>query len=769
MDADAEGAREREESQRDAARKAALDYHALPKPGKLEIRATKPLANGRDLSLAYSPGVAEACLEIKADPGAASLYTGRGNLVAVVTNGTAVLGLGAIGALASKPVMEGKAVLFKKFANIDCFDIEVNETDPERLAAIVCALEPTFGAVNLEDIKAPDCFVVERLCRERMGIPVFHDDQHGTAIVVGAAATNALFVAGKRFRDIKVVSTGGGAAGIACLNMLLKLGVRRENVWLCDLEGLVYRGRTAQMTEEKAAFAQGEAPAALDDVIGGADLFLGLSGPGVLTPAMVARMAARPIVFALANPVPEILPAAARAAVPDAIIATGRSDFPNQVNNVLCFPFIFRGALDAGATTINDAMQIACIEGIAALARATTSAEAAAAYHGETLAFGADYLIPKPFDPRLIGVVATAVARAAMETGVATRPITDLDAYRRRLDGSVFKSALIMKPVFDASALADRRIVFAEGEDERVLRCANAMLEETTDRPILIGRPEVIAVRAERAGLPIRPDRDFEIVNPESDHRYRDYWGSYHELMQRRGVTPDIARAVMRTNTTAIGAIAVHRGDADSLICGTFGQYLWHLNYVEQVLARDGLRPQGALSLMILEDGPLFVADTQVNAVPTPAQIADSIVGAARHARRFGVTPKVALCAHSNFGNLDTDSGQRMRAALEILDAKGVDFDYEGEMSADAALDPDLRARIFPASRMQGPANILVFAYTDAASVARNMLRYKAGGLEVGPILMGMGNRAHIVTPSITARGLLNMSALAGTPVQHYG
>lgn len=769
MDADAEGAREREESQRDAARKAALDYHALPKPGKLEIRATKPLANGRDLSLAYSPGVAEACLEIKADPGAASLYTGRGNLVAVVTNGTAVLGLGAIGALASKPVMEGKAVLFKKFANIDCFDIEVNETDPERLAAIVCALEPTFGAVNLEDIKAPDCFVVERLCRERMGIPVFHDDQHGTAIVVGAAAANALFVAGKRFRDIKVVSTGGGAAGIACLNMLLKLGVRRENVWLCDLEGLVYRGRTAQMTEEKAAFAQGEAPAALDDVIGGADLFLGLSGPGVLTPAMVARMAARPIVFALANPVPEILPAAARAAVPDAIIATGRSDFPNQVNNVLCFPFIFRGALDAGATTINDAMQIACIEGIAALARATTSAEAAAAYHGETLAFGADYLIPKPFDPRLIGVVATAVARAAMETGVATRPITDLDAYRRRLDGSVFKSALIMKPVFDASALADRRIVFAEGEDERVLRCANAMLEETTDRPILIGRPEVIAVRAERAGLPIRPDRDFEIVNPESDHRYRDYWGSYHELMQRRGVTPDIARAVMRTNTTAIGAIAVHRGDADSLICGTFGQYLWHLNYVEQVLARDGLRPQGALSLMILEDGPLFVADTQVNAVPTPAQIADSIVGAARHARRFGVTPKVALCAHSNFGNLDTDSGQRMRAALEILDAKGVDFDYEGEMSADAALDPDLRARIFPASRMQGPANILVFAYTDAASVARNMLRYKAGGLEVGPILMGMGNRAHIVTPSITARGLLNMSALAGTPVQHYG
>ncbi|HQU68213.1 MAG TPA: NADP-dependent malic enzyme [Albidovulum sp.] len=758
-----------EETRQENARQAALDYHEFPKPGKLEIRATKPLANGRDLSRAYSPGVAEACLEIKADPATVSRYTARGNLVAVVSNGTAVLGLGNIGAMASKPVMEGKAVLFKKFANIDCFDIEVNEADPEKLADIVCALEPTFGAINLEDIKAPDCFIVERLCRERMNIPVFHDDQHGTAIVVGAAATNALHVAGKKFDEIKVVSTGGGAAGIACLDMLLKLGVRRENVWLCDIEGLVYHGREAQMTAQKAAYAQGTKPAKLSDVIDGADFFLGLSGPGVLTGEMVRKMAAHPIVFALANPTPEILPDDVRAVAPDAIIATGRSDFPNQVNNVLCFPFIFRGALDVGATTINDEMELACIEGIAALARATTSAEAAAAYRSEKLSFGPDYLIPKPFDPRLIGVVASAVAKAAMETGVATRPIADLNAYREKLNGSVFKSALIMRPVFEASKMADRRIIFAEGEDERVLRAANAMLEETTDKPILIGRPEVIARRAERAGLPIRPERDFEIVNPESDHRYRDYWTTYHELMQRRGVTPDIARAVMRTNSTAIGAIAVHRGDADSLICGTFGQYLWHLEYVRQILARDGLRPHGSLSLMIQEDGPLFVADTHVNAVPSPEQIAETVCGAVRHARRFGVTPMVALCSHSNFGNLDSDSGRRMRAALEILDTREVGFAYEGEMSADAALDPDLRARIFPNSRLAGAANILVFAYTDAANTARNMLKMKAGGLEVGPILMGMGNKAHVVTPSITARGLLNMSAIAGTPVAHYG
>jgi len=753
----------------DSLRRAALDYHRFPKPGKLEIRATKPLANGRDLSRAYSPGVAEACLEIKASPDTARDYTARGNLVAVVTNGTAVLGLGNIGALASKPVMEGKAVLFKKFANIDCFDIELNEPDPHKLADIVCALEPTFGAINLEDIKAPDCFIVEELCRARMKIPVFHDDQHGTAIVVGAAATNALRVAGKAFSDIRIVSTGGGAAGIACLNMLLQLGVRRENVWLCDLAGLVYNGRTQDMTPQKAAYAQGTTPATLADVIAGADMFLGLSGPGVLTPDMVARMAPRPIIFALANPSPEIDPTAARAVAPDAIIATGRSDYPNQVNNVLCFPFIFRGALDVGATEINEAMKIACIEGIAELARATTSAEAAAAYRGERMTFGPDYLIPKPFDPRLIGVVASAVARAAMETGVATRPIADLKAYRERLDGSVFRSAFIMRRVFEAARTANRRIVLAEGEDERVLRAAQAMMEETTDIPILIGRPEVIEARCDKAGLKIRPNVDFRLVNPENDHRYRDYWGSYHDLMARRGVTPDLAKAIMRTNTTAIAAVMVQRGEADSLICGTFGQFLWHLNYVTQVLGDAVHHPIGALSLMILEDGPLFVADTQVHPEPSPEQIAETVIACARHVRRFGLEPKIALCSHSQFGNLDCDTGRRMRGALALLDSAPRDFAYEGEMHIDAALDPDLRDRIFPGSRIVGAANALVFANTDAASGVRNILKMRAGGLEVGPILMGMGNRANIVTPSITPRGLLNISALAGTPVALYG
>ena len=605
------------EDAKQAARQAALFYHEFPKPGKLEIRATKPLANGRDLSRAYSPGVAEACLEIKADPAAAARYTTRGNLVAVVSNGTAVLGLGNIGALASKPVMEGKAVLFKKFANIDCFDIEVNEPDPYKLADIVCALEPTFGAINLEDIKAPDCFIVERLCRERMGIPVFHDDQHGTAIVVGAAAVNAMHLTGRDFSQIKVVSTGGGAAGIACLNMLLKLGVKRENVWLCDIHGLVYAGRPMDMNPEKAAFAQSTDKRTLDEVIDGADLFLGLSGPGVLKPEMVARMAADPVIFALANPSPEITPEEVATVAPGAIMATGRSDYPNQVNNVLCFPFIFRGALDVGATTINAAMEVACVEGIARLARATTSAEAAAAYQGEKLSFGRDYLIPKPFDPRLMGVVACAVAKAAMETGVATRPLTDPDAYKRQLDSSVFRSAMLMRPVFDSARTASRRLVFAEGEDERVLRAAQAIMEETTEVPILIGRPEVIAARCERYGLPIRPDRDFQVVNPENDPRYRDYWETYHALMERQGVTPDTAKAILRTNTTAIGAVMVHRGEADSLICGAFGQYSWHLGYVQQVLARGGLHPVGALSLMIQPEGPLFIADTQVNPEPT--------------------------------------------------------------------------------------------------------------------------------------------------------
>jgi malate dehydrogenase (oxaloacetate-decarboxylating)(NADP+) len=744
-------------------RQAALDYHAFPKPGKLEIRATKPLANGRDLARAYSPGVAEACLEIKADPTTAALYTTRSNLVGVVTNGTAVLGLGNIGALASKPVMEGKAVLFKKFANIDCFDIELDEPDPEKLADIV------FGAINLEDIKAPDCFTVERICRERMNIPVFHDDQHGTAIVVGAAVTNALYVTGKAFQDIKIVSTGGGAAGIACLNMLLKLGVRRENVWLCDIHGLVHEGREVDMNPIKSEYAQKTDLRTLDDVIPDADLFLGLSGPGVLTPEMVAKMAPRPIIFALANPTPEILPDLARAVAPDAIIATGRSDFPNQVNNVLCFPFIFRGALDVGATTINDEMKLACIEGIAALARATTSAEAAAAYQGEEMTFGPDYLIPKPFDPRLIGVVSSAVAQAAMETGVATRPLDDLEAYKAKLDGSVFKSAMVMRPVFEAARVSPRRLVFAEGEDERVLRAAQAIIEETVETPILIGRPDVIQRRIEQAGLNLRLGDNVELVNPENDPRYRDYWETYHRLMCRRGVSPDIAKAIMRTNTTAIGAVMVHRGEADSLICGTFGEFRWHLNYVEQVLSREGRHPQGALSMMILEDGPLFIADTQVHLHPTPEQIAEIARGAARHVRRFGIEPKVAFCSQSQFGNQGDGTGGRLRKAIRMLDAEGADFSYEGEMNIDTALDPELRERLLPGNRMQGAANILVFAHADAASGVRNILKMKGGGLEVGPILMGMGNSAHIVSPSITARGLLNVGAIAGTPVAHYG
>ncbi len=750
-------------------RQAALDYHAHPKPGKLEIKATKPMANGRDLARAYSPGVAEASLEIKADASNAELYTSRGNLVAVVSNGTAVLGLGNIGALASKPVMEGKAVLFKKFAGIDCFDIEIDQPDPEKLADIVCALEPTFGAINLEDIKAPDCFIVEKLCRERMNIPVFHDDQHGTAIVVGAAAKNALHVAGKKFEDIKVVSTGGGAAGIACLSMLVKLGVKRENIWLCDIHGLVYEGRAEDMNPHKDQFAQKSDLRTLDDVIGDADLFLGLSGPNVLKPEMVAKMAKRPIIFALANPTPEILPQDAREVAPDAIIATGRSDFPNQVNNVLCFPFIFRGALDVGATEINDEMQIACVDGIAEMARATTSAEAAAAYKGEQLTFGPDYLIPKPFDPRLVGVVSSSVAKAAMDSGVAKRPIDDIEAYKERLNQTVFKSALLMRPVFEAAAVASRRIVFAEGEDERVLRAAQAILEETTETPILIGRPEVISARCDRLGLTVKPGEDFQIVNPQDDPRYYDYWNSYHQIMQRRGVTPDLAKAIMRTNNTAIAAIMVQRGEADSMICGTFGEYRWHLNYVQQVLADGDLRPHGALSLMILEDGPLFIADTHVRQLPTPEELAESTIGAARHVRRFGLEPKIAFCSQSQFGNQAEGSGKRLRAALDILDSEPRDFTYEGEMNLDLALDPELRSRIFPNSRMEGPANVLIFAHADAASGVRNILKMKADGLEVGPILMGMGNKAHIVTPSITARGLLNMAAIAGTPVAHYG
>ena len=749
-------------------RHPALNYHEFPRPGKLEVRPTKPLATPGDLSLAYSPGVAEACLEIKNNPLDAARYTGRGNLVGVVTNGSAALGLGNIGGLASKPIMEGKAVLFKQFAHIDCFDIEFDEADPEKLAEHVIALEPTFGAINLEDIKAPECFIVEKICRERMNIPVFHDDQHGTAIVVGAAAKNALRLTDRRFEDIKVVSTGGGAAGIACLNMLLKLGVKRENVWLCDIDGLIRKDRPEPMSPQQELYAQDSDLTDLDDVIDGADLFLGLSGAGVLKPDMVRRMAKQPIIFALANPNPEILPQEVREVAPDALVATGRSDYPNQVNNVLCFPFIFRGALDVGATEINDEMKLACVDGIAELARKTTSAEAAEAYGDETLQFGPDYLIPKPFDPRLLTVVAGAVAKAAMESKVASRPIDDFEAYTAQLDASVYRSSMIMRPVFDEAKFSARRIVFAEGEDDRVLRAALAMVEDTVDQPVLIGRPGVIESQCKKYGLPAGITERFEIVDPTSDHRYREYWETYHAVMKRRGISPALAQAIVRTNSTVIAAIMVHRGEADSMICGTFGNYLWHLKYVEEMLRTPQLYPIGALSLLILDNGPLFVADTSVNPEPTPEQIATTVIGAARHIRRFGLEPKIAICSNSQFGTLETESAKRMRAALALLDESKPDFIYEGEMPVDAALDPEFRARLLPNSRMEGQANAFIFSNAETAGGVKNSLKSVAGGVEVGPILMGMGNRAHIVTPSITVRGLINMTALAGAPVQTY-
>ena len=755
-------------SKENSSKKAALDYHEFPQPGKLEIRATKPLANQRDLSRAYSPGVAEACLEIKEDENTASKYTSKGNLVAVISNGTAVLGLGNIGPGASKPVMEGKAVLFKKFANIDCFDIEVDEDNPQRLAEIVASLEPTFGAINLEDIKAPDCFEVERLCKEKMKIPVFHDDQHGTAIVVGAAAVNAIELSNRKIENTKIVAVGAGASGIACLEMLVKLGAKRENIWLSDSKGLITKNRS-EINEEKKRFSQDSNLSKLDDVIKDCDMFLGLSGPGVLTSKMVLKMNKQPIIFALANPDPEINPADALKVAPDALIATGRSDYPNQVNNVLCFPFIFRGALDVGATQINDEMKLACIHAIANLARQTSTAETVEAYQGEILKFGKEYLIPKPFDPRLLPNVAVAVAEAAMKSGVASRPLKDIEAYKQKLEGSVYKSTILMKPVFEAAKTSSRKIVFAEGEDERTLRTALALLEETNDKPILIGRPEVVENRIERYGLPLVHGKDFELVNPQNDPRFREYWEAYLGIMERKGVTPALAREIMRTNTTAIGAIMVKRGEADSLICGTFGQYLWHLKYIEEILSGDGLKPVGALSMMILESDVLFVADCNIHPNPTAEEIAEIVIGAARHTKRFGVTPKIALCSHSQFGSLDTDSGRRMREALHILDSKKLDFLYEGEMHSDSALDEDLRQRIFRGSRFTGSANVLVFSNIDAASGVRNILKMRSNGIEVGPILMGMGNKAHIVSPSITTRGLLNISALAGTPVQIYG
>ncbi len=750
-------------------KEAALEYHRHPTPGKLAVMPTKPLATQRDLALAYSPGVAAACDAITEDPGEAANLTARGNLVAVVTNGTAVLGLGAIGPLASKPVMEGKAVLFKKFAGIDVFDLELDELDPDRLVEVVAALEPTFGAINLEDIKAPECFEVERKLRARMNIPVFHDDQHGTAIVSGAAMLNGLRVVGKDIGDVTCVSTGGGAAGIACLDLLVSLGLRRDNIILIDRIGVVYEGRSEEMDEHKARYARDTPMRTLDEAIDGADLFLGLSAPGILKPEMVARMAERPIILALANPEPEILPEAARAARPDAVIATGRSDYPNQVNNVLCFPFIFRGALDVGATVINEEMKIACLRAIADLAMAESSEVVATAYRGEELRFGADYLIPKPFDPRLIAQIAPAVARAAMDSGVATRPIEDFDAYRERLNQFVFRSGLLMKPVFERARQAPKRIAYAEGESKRVLRAVQALVDEGLAIPILVGRPEVIRTRIERLGLRIRQGQDFDVVNPESDPRYAEYWQTYHDLMERKGISPGDARTIVRTNTTVIAALMVCRGEADTMICGINGQYQWHLRHVMGLVGlRDDAHAPAALSVLILPKGTFFLCDTYVSVDPAAEDLVEMTIMAADAVQRFGVTPKVALISHSNFGTSHAASALKMRQAVRLLNERAPDLEVEGEMHADAALNEEIRERIFPNSRLKGQANLLVFPNVDAANSGFNLLKVLGEGQPVGPILLGAKLPAHILTPSVTARGILNMSALAVVDAQSH-
>ncbi|MBW7851271.1 MAG: NADP-dependent malic enzyme [Rhodospirillales bacterium] len=751
----------------DELRDSALEYHRLPTPGKISVEPTKPLANQRDLALAYSPGVAAACEAIVADPREVSTVTSRANLVAVVTNGTAVLGLGAIGPLAAKPVMEGKGVLFKKFSGIDVFDIEIAENDPDKLVDIIASLEPTFGGINLEDIKAPECFEVERRLRARMRIPVFHDDQHGTAIIVGAAVLNGLRVVGKDIAGVKVVTAGAGAAALACLDLLLRLGVRRENVTVVDIEGVVYRGRTALMDPYKAAYAQDTPARTLWDAIADADIFLGLSAPNVLKPEMVARMAPKPLILALANPVPEILPEQARAVRPDAVIATGRSDYPNQVNNVLCFPYIFRGALDVGATEINEEMKLAAVHALAELAFAESDERVAAAYGGQQLSFGPEYLIPKPFDPRLIVKVAPAVARAAMETGVATRPIADFAAYREGLEQFVFVSGLVMKPVFDRARRAPQRIVYAEGEERRVLRAVQVVADEGLAKPILVGRREVVARRIDELDLRLRIDRDFELVDPDDDPRYNEYWRLYHGIMERSGVSPDYARTVVRTRNTVIAALMLRREEADGMICGTIGRYDRHLRHVLDVVGlRPGAHAASALSLLILPKGTFFLCDTYVTAEPGPEEICEMAMMAADEVRRFGIEPKVALLSHSNFGSRSTASSLRMRQALELLRERAPDLEVEGEMHADAALSEEIRQRIFPNSRLRGAANLLVMPTLDAANIAFNLVKVLGQGLAVGPILMGAAGPAHVVTPSVTVRGIVNMTAVAVVDAQ---
>jgi malate dehydrogenase (oxaloacetate-decarboxylating)(NADP+) len=747
----------------DQFRKAALDYHRTPVPGKIAVVATKGLVNQNDLALAYTPGVALACEAITADPAEARNLTARGNLVAVITNGTAVLGLGAIGALAAKPVMEGKAVLFKKFAGIDVFDIEVNETDPDRLVDIIASLEPTFGGINLEDIKAPECFVVERKLRARMKIPVFHDDQHGTAIIVGAAILNGLKVVGKDLARVKLVASGAGAAALACLKLLVDMGLKPQNIVVTDIKGVVYRGRKEEMDPEKERFAVETRARTLAEVIEGADIFLGLSAGGVLTPAMVERMARRPLILALANPEPEIRPEAARAVKPDAVIATGRSDYPNQVNNVLCFPFIFRGALDVGATAITREMELAAVRGLAELAQAEQSDIVATAYGGQDLSFGPEYLIPRPFDPRLIARIAPAVAQAAMESGVATRPITDLDAYRARLNQFVYQSGLIMKPLFEAAKGSPRRVVYAEGEDERVLRAAQVAVDEGMARPTLVGRPVVIESRIERLGLRLRRERDFDLVDPNNDPRYQEYSAAYHRLAERKGVTPQIARLEMRRRYTLIGAMLMHMGDADAMLCGVVGRYESHLRYIDHVIGRrPGARSYAAMNLLLLPGRTVFICDTYVNYDPSAEQVAEMTVLAAEEVRRFGIVPRVALLSHSNFGAADTPTAVKMREALALIESRAPGLEVDGEMHGDAAISEGIRRRTFPHSRLHGEANLLVMPTLDAANIAFNLLKAAAGdGITVGSILLGVARPVHIITPSATVRRIVNMTAFA--------
>jgi len=744
-------------------REASLEYHRTSPPGKIAIQPTKGLTNQRDLALAYSPGVAAACDEIVRDPAQASQLTARANLIGVVTNGTAVLGLGAIGPLAAKPVMEGKAVLFKKFAGIDCFDIELAERDPDRLVDMICALEPTFGGINLEDIKAPECFYIERRCRERMRIPVFHDDQHGTAIIVGAALYNGLRVVGKSIGDVRIAVSGAGAAALACLDLLDALGARREHIWVTDIEGVVYEGRTVLMDEHKARYAQRTQARALVDILPGADVFLGLSAARVLKPEWLALMAERPLVFALANPEPEIMPDLAKAARPDAVIATGRSDYPNQVNNVLCFPFIFRGALDVGATRINEPMKLAAVHAIADLAMAEQSEIVAAAYDVQDLKFGPEYLIPKPFDPRLIVTIAPAVAKAAMDSGVATRPIADFAAYRERLTTFVYHSGLLMKPIFQAAKQSPRRIVYAEGEDERVLRAAQVVVDEGLAKPVIVGRPAVVERRLARFGLRIRPGVDVEVVNPEHDPRYREYWSEYYRLTQRRGVSQQYAKIEMRRRLTLIGAMMVHRGDADGMLCGTFGTHALHLQYVDQVIGlRKGAKQYAAMNAVMLPGRTVFIADTYVNYDPSAEEIAEIALLAAEEIRRFGIEPRVALLSHSSFGTSDHPSARKMRYALALLNAMAPDLEAEGEMHGDAALDEAVRKAAFPNARLKGAANLLIMPTLDAANIAFNLLKASSGGgVTLGPILLGVAKPVHILTPSATVRRLVNMTALA--------